>query len=110
MMELEIRGQNLRVGERLNEHVERQFNFALGQFDSWIVGVTIHLEDVNGPKGGVDQQCRALINLKGGKTLKIEDIDAEMIAAVNRAADRAGQVVAREVEKRREKKGATKTA
>ena len=32
-MELEIRGQNIRVGDRLHEQVERQMNFALGQFE-----------------------------------------------------------------------------
>jgi putative sigma-54 modulation protein len=103
-MELEIRGQNFRVGDQLYEHIERQLNFALGQFESWISGVTVQLEDVNGPKGGVDKQCRILVNLKGGKTLKIEDLDADFTPAVNRAADRMGQVVGREIDKRREKK------
>jgi ribosomal subunit interface protein len=104
-MELEIRGQNIRVGDRLHEQVERQMNFALGQFESWISGVTVHLEDINGPKGGVDKQCRVLVNLKGGKTHKIEDVDADITVAVNRAADRVGQVIGREVDKRREKNG-----
>ena len=104
-MELEIRGQNLRVGDQLHDLVERQMNFALGQFESWIAGATVHLEDINGPKGGIDKQCRVLVHLKGGKTLKIEDIDADMTAAVNRAAGRLGQVVSREIDKRREKKG-----
>jgi putative sigma-54 modulation protein len=105
-MELDIRGQNLRVGEELHERVERQMNFALGPFEGWISGVSVHLEDVNGPKGGIDKQCRVLVTLKGGKTLKIEDVDADLTAAINRAAGRLGQVVSREVEKRREKKGA----
>jgi putative sigma-54 modulation protein len=104
-MELEISAQKFRVSDRLQEHIERQLNFALGQFESWISGTAVHLEDVNGPKGGIDKQCRILVNLKGGKTLKVEDIDADFTIAVNRAADRLGQVVSREVDKRREKKG-----
>lgn len=105
-MELEIRGQHIRVGDQLHEQVERQMNYALGQFESWVSGATVILEDVNGEKGGIDKQCRILVNLKGGKTLKIEDIDTEFSVAVNRAADRLGQVISREVDKRREKKGA----
>jgi putative sigma-54 modulation protein len=104
-MELDIRGQNIHVGDRLYEQVERQMNFALRQFESWISAVSVHLEDVNGPKGGVDQQCRVLVSFKGGKTLKIEDIDADLTVAVNRAADRVGHAVSREIDKRREKKG-----
>jgi ribosome-associated translation inhibitor RaiA len=104
-MELAIRGQHLRVGDQLFEQVKRQMNFALGQFDTWISGASVVLEDVNGPKGGIDKQCRVIVNLKGGKTLKIKDVDVEFPAAINRAADRVGQVISREVDKRREKKG-----
>jgi putative sigma-54 modulation protein len=104
-MELDIRGQNLRIAEGLNELVERQMNFALGPFEGWISGVSVHLEDVNGPKGGIDKQCRVLVTLKGGKTLKIEDIDADLTAAINRAADRLGQALSREVDRRRDRKG-----
>ncbi|MCC6126398.1 MAG: HPF/RaiA family ribosome-associated protein [Pirellulales bacterium] len=104
-MELEIRGQNIRVGGQLNDQIERQMSFAIGQFESWISGVSVQLEDVNGPKGGIDKQCRILVTLKGGKTLKIEDVDVDFTAAVNRAAGRLGQVVSREIDKRREKKG-----
>ncbi len=102
-MQVEVHGQNIRVGDRMHDLVDRQFDFALGQFDSWINDVSVHLEDVNGQRGGIDKQCRVLVNLKGGKTVKIEDIDVDFVAAINRAADRASQAVGREVAKRREK-------
>ena len=104
-MELDIRSQNLHVDEATESHVQRRMNFALEQFNSWITRVQVHLEDVNGPRRGIDKQCRILVNLKGGKTIKVEDLDVDLIAAVNRAADRVGQVVSREVDRRREKKG-----
>jgi ribosomal subunit interface protein len=104
-MEVEIRSQNLHLDEETQSHVERRMTFALEQFNSWITRVQVHLEDVNGPRRGVDKQCRILVNIKGGKTIKVEDLDVDMIAAVNRAADRLGQVVSREVDRRREKKG-----
>jgi putative sigma-54 modulation protein len=103
-MEVEIRSQNLHVDDATEEHVERRMNFALEQFNSWITHVQVHLEDVNGQRRGIDKQCRVLVNLKGGKTIKIEDLDTDMLAAVNRAADRLGQVVSREIDRRREKK------
>lgn len=105
IMEIEIRSQNLHVDEAIESHVQRRMEFALEQFNSWITHVLVHLEDVNGPRRGIDKQCRILVNLKGGKTIKVEDLDADMISAVNRSADRVGQVVGREVDRRREKKG-----
>ena len=104
-MELEIRNQNHHVDEATETHVRRRMEFALEQFNSWITHVLVHLEDVNGPKRGIDKQCRILVNIKGGKTIKVEDLDVEMISAINRAADRVGQVVSREVDRRREKAG-----
>lgn len=104
-MEVEIRSQNLHVDKATETHVELRMQYALEQFNSWITRVSVHLEDVNGPRRGVDKQCRILVNLKGGKTIKIEDLDVDIIAAVNRAADRVGQAVSREVDRRREKKG-----
>ena len=101
-MELEIRRQNIRLDQGQLEEVERRMASALDQFDSWIVGTTVHLEDVNGNKGGVDKQCRVLINLRSGKTLKVEDTDREILAAVARAADRIGNVVGREIDRKRE--------
>jgi ribosomal subunit interface protein len=103
-MEVEIRSQKHHVDEETETLVERRMNFALEQFNSWITHVQVHLEDVNGPRKGVDKQCRILVNIKGGKTIKVEDMDVDMIAAVNRAADRVGQVVSREIDRRREKK------
>jgi putative sigma-54 modulation protein len=104
-MEIEIRSQNLHLDEETQSHVERRMNFALEQFNSWITHAQVHLEDVNGPRRGIDKQCRILVSIKGGKTIKIEDLDTDLIAAVNRAADRLGQVVGREIDRRREKKG-----
>jgi putative sigma-54 modulation protein len=104
-MEVEIRNQNHPVDETTATHVQRRMEFALEQFNSWITHVQVHLEDVNGTRRGIDKQCRILVNIKGGKTIKVEDIDTEMVSAVNRAADRVGQAVSREVDRRREKKG-----
>jgi putative sigma-54 modulation protein len=104
-MQFEISGQNLHVDQSIQSHVERQMNFALGPFDSWITRVTVHLEDVNGHRGGIDKECRVLVNLKGGKTVKVQDLDANMVSAINRAADRVGQAIGREVDRRRDRKG-----
>ncbi len=104
-MEVEIRSQKMHVDDEIQSHVERRIEFALKQFNSWITRVQVHLEDVNGPRRGIDKQCRILVSIKGGKTIKIEDLDADLVAAVNRAADRLGQAVSREIDRRREKNG-----
>ena len=108
-MQLNIDSQNLYLGKKIQEHVERQINFALGQFDSWITRLNVHLEDVNGEqKHGVDKQCRILVGIKGGKTIKIQEMDTSLIAAIDQAADRVGHAVAREIERRKDRKTSVK--
>lgn len=100
-MQLQIHRQNIRLDQGQFEEIERRMMFALDQFDSWVVDATVYVEDVNGNKGGIDKSCRVLVNLRSGKTIKVEDIDSELMAAVARAADRLSNVVGREIEKKR---------
>lgn len=101
-MQLQIHRQNIRLDQGQFEEIERRMMFALDQFDSWVVDATVYVEDVNGNKGGIDKSCRVLVNLRSGKTIKVEDIDAELMAAVARAADRLSNAVGREIERKRE--------
>jgi ribosome-associated translation inhibitor RaiA len=101
-MELEIRRHKVRLDESMEEHIRRRVDFALGQFDSKINEVLVHVEDVNGPRGGIDKQCRILVSLRGGKTVKVEDLDSDLVPVIDRALDRAGHTVSKELAKIRD--------
>jgi putative sigma-54 modulation protein len=82
----------------LMDLVLRRFAFALGRFHGRVRSVTIRLTDVNGPRGGVDKQCRVTAHVRGGtRAIVLEDIDADAAVAVDRAADRTARAVARAV-------------
>ncbi len=76
----------------------RRFEFALGRFGARVRSLTVHLADLNGPRGGVDKHCLVAIRLTSPRRLiVIEDTDAEAEVAIGRAADRGARVVARAV-------------
>jgi hypothetical protein len=78
--------------------VEHRVQTALRRFGAHIRAVRVHLADVNGPRGGVDKECTIAIRLAvTPRLLLIEDVDRVFLAAVDRAADRAGHAVARAV-------------
>jgi putative sigma-54 modulation protein len=104
-MELEIRRQDAHLDSAMREFVERRISFALGPFERRVSRVTVNLDDINGPRGGIDKQCRILVSLRRGSPVKVEDLDVDLASAVGRAADRAGNAVARRVERRRQRKG-----
>ncbi|MFN8641091.1 MAG: HPF/RaiA family ribosome-associated protein [Candidatus Binatia bacterium] len=100
-MRIDVRGRHLDDTIDLQQHVERRLRFALGRFTGAVGRVTVRVEDVNGPRGGVDKRCRLVVALAPRGELIIEDEDADVQTLVDRSADRAGRAVERHLGRRR---------
>ena len=104
-MRLDIRTRNLdlTLDERtqLLAHAERRLRFGLSRFADRLARVTARLEDVNGPRGGVDKRVTVTVLLHPRGEVRVEETDAALEVAVDRAADRAGAAVARELARQR---------
>ncbi len=101
-MQLQVRGRNIELTEALRAHVERRLQFALSRFGQRIGRVLVRLADVNGPRGGDDKSCHVDVNLFPSGKVLVEDLDADLYAAIDRAAERVGRSVVRELERERE--------
>ncbi len=99
-MRLEINSRGVRLGEAAREMIERRILFALGRFESRISHVDAMVEDVNGPRGGVDKRCKILVKLDRLGELAAESSHAELLGAVAIAADRIGRAVAKRLDRR----------
>ena len=98
-MRTDIRGYHLTIADALRTHIERRLHFALSRFGARILHVTVQLADVNGPRGGIDKQCRIVVALVGAGHVHVEVLDSEWLSAIDRAADRIQRSVAREFER-----------
>lgn len=98
-MQVDIRTQGIHLTEDLREHAMRRLAFSLhwARFDA--SKVSMRLSDINGPRGGNDKRCQVRISLPRVKTVVIEDIDADIHIAIDRAIDRAGRSVTRYLER-----------
>jgi putative sigma-54 modulation protein len=92
-----IHGRGL-ADAAVRERIERRLSFALSRCGQQVVRVSVHLADVNGPRGGVDKQCRVTVELAGLGRVMIEDLDVSLNAAIDRAADRVGRAVRRRLQ------------
>lgn len=101
-MKLDIIGRGVEVTEALAVHVERRLRFALGRFGRRVSHVAVTVADLNGPRGGIDQLCRIIVDLTPRGKVVVEVRDTEAVIAVARAAERIGRAVARELERRRD--------
>jgi ribosomal subunit interface protein len=100
-MQFDIRGRGIPLTEALRAHCERRLRFALSRFGPRLGRVVVRLSDVNGPRGGVDKRCQAVLAVSGGRTVTVESEDADLYAAIDRVADRMGQAVSRALARER---------
>ena len=100
-MQLKVHGANITVTDAISSHVQDRFQAALDQHARRVSDVTVRLEDVNGPKGGVDMRCHATVHLRRGEPIVVDDVEDNLYAAISVAADRVKHVVTRHLEKRR---------
>ncbi len=78
---------------------ERRLLFALSRFAPRLGQVELTVDDVNGPRGGIDIECRLRVVLHGDKTLIVVGRDAELLRCVADTASRMGRTVARRIDR-----------
>jgi len=97
-----VRGDGIEVSTELGAHVERRLSFALARFGRRVRAVSVGLADLNGPRGGIDKRCSMQARLDPRGTVRVEDTDSDLPAAIDRAATRLARAVTRALERRRE--------
>ena len=100
-MPIQIVARNLELTSVQREIVERRLAFALGRFGDRVGRVTVSLEDLNGPRGGLDQHCRIEVGLVPSGKVMAEARDVDVVAAVNRTAERIARRLRNELDRRR---------
>ena len=103
-MRLFIRCKNVRLTEAVRERIRVRLAALLARFAHRVGDVTASLADMNGPKGGVDKQCRLVVRLRPKGEVTIEETDRNLFAAISRASERIKRTVGRALERRRDAK------
>jgi putative sigma-54 modulation protein len=101
-MQLMIRSLSEKLPETIRETIDRQFQFALSRFEARIDSVQLTLRDNNGPRGGVDQECRAVVHMHDGTDIAVTEVQSSIMAAVAKLADRVAYAVTRRLDRKRD--------
>ncbi|TXF10955.1 ribosome hibernation-promoting factor, HPF/YfiA family [Pelomicrobium methylotrophicum] len=100
-MQIDIQARDFTLTEGLRAHVERRLRFALTRYRDCVRRITVRLADVNGPRRGADKRCLLQLRLNGLPDIIVEDIEADLYVAVDRAVSRARRTVERYQQRRR---------
>ena len=102
-MRIDIQGLGFPLTAALLNHTERQLRFALTRTSARIKRVVVRLGNTNRPRGGEDKFCRMQVYLEHATPVLIEDSGADLYLVIDRAAERAGRNVTKNVDQLREK-------
>lgn len=100
-MKLRIRTRHLDASPELLEAMRRRLWFALGRLATAIRTVDVTIADVNGPRGGLDKQCRLRVRGPAVGIAVIEHVGTDALTTVGQAAERAHRAVLRALSRRR---------
>jgi CBS domain-containing protein/ribosome-associated translation inhibitor RaiA len=96
-----IRVTGLSLDDDDRTYIRRRLGDKLGKYADHIERVTVRVRDVNGPRGGVDQECRIKVVLSGLPSVVVEHNAASLKPAVTGALTSVERAVRRAVERRR---------
>lgn len=96
-----IRVTGVTLDEDERAYIRQRLGAKLGKYAESIERVSVRMEDVNGPRGGVDQACSIKVVLSGLPSVVFEHQAASLKPAVTGALTGVERGVRRAVERRR---------
>lgn len=98
-----IRGVGIDLDAVDRDYLRRKLGRKLGRFAPSIERTSVRIEDVNGPRGGIDKRCRIKIVLSGLPSVMVEQQHHSLQAAMDGALARTERAVRRSLQRRRMK-------
>ena len=104
-MQIDIQTHGFSLTGPLRDYTERRLRFALARAAERVRRIKVRFSDINGPRGGIDKCCRIQATLNGLGAVAIEDTEANLYLAIDRAADRTGRTVMRRLARHNPRSG-----
>ena len=82
-MTAQIRTTGVELSRADRAYIERRIDAKVGKLEAPVQRVSFRLNDVNGPKGGVDKVCRAKVVVSGLPSVVVERRDRSARAVVD---------------------------
>lgn len=101
-MRIDISSHGIPLTRALHDHVVRRLSLALDRVEVRVRRVRVVLQDVNGPRGGVDQRCQLQIELAHLPRLVVVETSDDIHVAIAGAIDRAVQTMGRQMDRQRD--------
>ncbi len=98
-MDVEVYFGSFKPTQVVRDDVVEMLEDSLSRYEKHIRCVSLNVTDVNGPKGGVDKQCRCVVHLKRMPSIVIQDADESYGHLINRVVERVAFAVSERVDR-----------
>lgn len=99
-MRLKINCRNISNPNDAIAYVDHRLSFSFSNWRNLIDTLSISISDVNGPKAGVDKQCRVIAVAQGVEPIVVTERRENLRHAVDRALARASRTVNSRIKRR----------
>ena len=103
-MEISIVASGLRLSstemETVRGHIRQRVEETFSRIRRRITRVSVHITDLNGPRGGYDKHCVLKVSLGGATAALAQGRDRNLFALVNRVSVCAAQVTLKRLKRR----------
>ncbi|MFG0262227.1 MAG: HPF/RaiA family ribosome-associated protein [Novipirellula sp. JB048] len=103
-MKLDISSNRIVIGNALRDYIEERLTLSFQRLERWVQKVSVGLDDINGPRGGVCKQCRVVVTLKGAEPVVVTEIGDNVRASLSRAIRRAAYALKRRVKAKQQRR------
>jgi ribosome-associated translation inhibitor RaiA len=90
-MKFEINDKQKLLSQTARDRAMSRAFATVQKFADYVKGVTITVQDINGPKGGVDKECQVIVSLRGKNDIVVSAKDEKLSKAIPGALDRASR-------------------
>ncbi len=98
-MNIEVKQHHIELRDSVRDNIHRHIEAVLDRFEHMIRRVSVHVADINGPRGGEDKSCCIQVHLKCAPSVVVEDRGAGLLAVVGRAVARVDMAMSRAAER-----------
>lgn len=98
-MELSITDLNVGLSNENLLRIRQKTRRMFGKICDRVKAINVTVDDINGPRGGKDKNCRIIIHTKGIPDIVITDNQKSVMSAVNISLSRARMALLRKVKR-----------
>lgn len=99
-MNTTIHFRSMEMTGYLEIYIKRRIAFAFSRVKDSVRSLAINVSDINGPKGGIDKQCKVLLRVDSKPDIIIVEKQSDALLAIDRAITRASRRMNQSIKRR----------